>query len=89
MDDDRTQRNESKMNLNLWVLLQTEQTLEGLVNRFTREFTIGPSEDRKKKLTEEAIALLQRSRVARTWVFGERSGSSNGHLPALTEPSRN
>ena len=30
MDDDRTQRNESKMNPNLWALLQTEQTLEEL-----------------------------------------------------------
>ena len=41
----RTQRNESKMNPNLWVLLQTEQTLEELVKRFTPEFTIDPSEE--------------------------------------------
>jgi hypothetical protein len=92
MDDDvggRTQRNDFKMNTKLWVLLQTEQKLEELLRRFTPEFTIDLSADRKKKLTEAAMKLLQRSWIAREWVFGERSENSDVHIPSLTEPSRN
>jgi hypothetical protein len=53
------------------------------------EFTIDPSEDRKKKLTEAAMTLLQSSWLARAWVFGERTESVDTHLTPLTEPSRN